>query len=49
MTHSVTENSNQEMLAHLKMTWAEKIDMDVEKMTWTAKKSVDKSTVSEDQ
>ena len=32
-----------------KMTWAEIIDMDVEKMTWRAKISVDKSTVSEDQ
>ena len=35
--------------ASKKMTWAEKIDMDVEKMTWRAKISVDKSTVSEDQ
>ena len=37
------------MTRSVKMTWAAKNEMDGEKMTWRAKTSVYKSTVSEDQ
>ena len=39
----------QKMTRSVKMTWAAKNEMDGEKMTWRAKTSVYKSTVSEDQ